>query len=281
VSYFWRLSHLVLLVSLLLMMPLIWHDEVRAAQLQANWSDSSTNIDGFAIERSTGTTGTFAQIATTAGTVTSYSDSSLTGGTTYCYRVRAFNSAGYSDYSSSVCAAALLTFALAVVEAGTGSGTVTSTPAGITCGTSCSASYTNGTAVALTATPAGGSTFTGWSGGGCAGTGSCTVTMTASTTVTTGFSAVTATPSPSAQTFTLTVAKAGSGQGKIVSNPPGASCSSSCSTSYAGGTVVSLTTSANPQSVFAGWSGGGCVGTSPCTVTLTRSTAVTATFNRR
>lgn len=72
---------------------------------------------------------------------------------------------------------------LVVVRAGSGAGTVTSTPTGITCGTSCSATFVSGTAVALTATPAAGSAFTGWSGGGCLGTGSCTVALAANTTV--------------------------------------------------------------------------------------------------
>src|SRR5439155_65795 len=61
------------------------------------------------------------------------------------------------------------TLALTVSKTGTGSGTVTSSPAGISCGTTCSASFTSGTMVTLTAAPAAGSTFTGWSGGGCAG----------------------------------------------------------------------------------------------------------------
>src|SRR5207244_8266207 len=67
---------------------------------------------------------------------------------------------------------------LTIAKAGTGSGTVTSTPAGITWGTSCSGSYASGTAVTLTATPAAGSTFTGWSGGGCSGTGPAPVRVT-------------------------------------------------------------------------------------------------------
>src|SRR5439155_21371057 len=64
-------------------------------------------------------------------------------------------------------------FALTVSKAGTGTGTVTSAPAGITCGVTCSASFASGTAVTLTAAPAAGSTFSGWSGGGCSGTGPC------------------------------------------------------------------------------------------------------------
>src|SRR5207244_8485831 len=63
-------------------------------------------------------------------------------------------------------------FTLTVNKAGTGSGTVTSSPAGIDCGTSCSADYASGTLVTLTAAASAGSTFTGWSGG-CSGTGDC------------------------------------------------------------------------------------------------------------
>jgi hypothetical protein len=69
------------------------------------------------------------------------------------------------------------THTLGVSLAGTGSGSVTSSPAGISCPGTCSHSYTSGTQVTLTATPASGSTFAGWSGGGCSGTGTCTVTM--------------------------------------------------------------------------------------------------------
>ncbi len=68
---------------------------------------------------------------------------------------------------------------IAVSKAGTGSGTVTSAPGGIDCGGTCTASFTGvGSAITLTATPAAGSTFAGWSGGGtpsCSGTGTCTV----------------------------------------------------------------------------------------------------------
>ncbi len=72
------------------------------------------------------------------------------------------------------------TFGLGLTKEGDGEGTVKSLPAGINCGPTCSsttAAFYTGEAVTLTATPGKGSTFEGWSGGGCSGTGTCTVTM--------------------------------------------------------------------------------------------------------
>ena len=79
-----------------------------------------------------------------------------------------------------------VTFTLTVQTTGTGSGTVTSTP-GSACTGTCNASYPVDTVVALTAAPAAGSTFAGWGGGTCTGTGSCQVTMNAAKTVTATF----------------------------------------------------------------------------------------------
>ena len=158
---------------------------------------------------------------------------------------------------------------LAVVRAGTGSGTVTSAPSGINCGTSCSANYASGTPVTLTAAPAPGSTFTGWSGGGCSGTSTCTVTVAATTTVTATFTL---------KNFALTVSKAGTGSGTVTSAPAGINCGTGCAANYASGTPVTLTAAPAVGSTFAGWSGGGCSGTSTCAVTVTAATTVTATF---
>jgi hypothetical protein len=77
-------------------------------------------------------------------------------------------------------------FTLTVTKAGAGSGTVTSAPTGIDCGTDCTESYANSTVVNLTPTPVAGSTFAGWSGA-CTGTGSCAVTMNAVQAVTATF----------------------------------------------------------------------------------------------
>jgi hypothetical protein len=83
------------------------------------------------------------------------------------------------------------TYTLSVSKSGTGSGTVTSSPSGINCGSGCSMDYAEGTTVTLTAATGTGSTFSGWSGGGCSGTGTCVITMNADTSVTSAFSKTT------------------------------------------------------------------------------------------
>ena len=77
---------------------------------------------------------------------------------------------------------------LTVTLAGTGTGSVSSNPGGITCPDGCSANFNSGSQVTLTETPGTGSNFSGWSGGGCTGTGTtCVVTMSAAETVTATF----------------------------------------------------------------------------------------------
>jgi hypothetical protein len=66
---------------------------------------------------------------------------------------------------------------LSVSTFGSGAGKVTSQPGEIDCGSTCSTKVDDGTSVTLTASPAPGSSFAGWTGGGCSGTGKCTVTM--------------------------------------------------------------------------------------------------------
>ena len=76
---------------------------------------------------------------------------------------------------------------LTVVRAGTG--TVTSTPPGIACGSTCSGAFTTGASVSLEAVPGVGYTFSGWSGGDCSGTTACAVPMSQAQTVTANFAA--------------------------------------------------------------------------------------------
>jgi hypothetical protein len=96
------LSPLLAILSLLLA-TLAWPQLGHAFQLNLTWVDNSTSEDGFAVERRTAIDGEFVQIATTGTDVTSYTDVGLLEGIAYCYRVRAFNSAGYSPYSNQAC----------------------------------------------------------------------------------------------------------------------------------------------------------------------------------
>lgn len=73
----------------------------------------------------------------------------------------------------------------------TGNGTVTSSPYGISCGGTCSYTFGTPQTVVLTATADSGSIFTGWSGGGCSGTGTCVVSLANNTTVTATFATTT------------------------------------------------------------------------------------------
>ncbi|MBI3806191.1 MAG: S8 family serine peptidase [Nitrospirae bacterium] len=85
-------------------------------------------------------------------------------------------------------------FTVTVTKAGTGTGTVTSSPSGIDCGASCSRAFPSPGSATLSATATGGSTFEGWTGGVCAGTGTCVVSANANVMAT--FTAAPAAPPP-------------------------------------------------------------------------------------
>ncbi|HKF83192.1 MAG TPA: hypothetical protein VKB23_09565 [Solirubrobacterales bacterium] len=84
-------------------------------------------------------------------------------------------------------AAGLLPHTLSISRVGGGGGTVDASLAGLDCGTICSHDFEEGTAVVLSAKPLSGSTFAGWSGGGCSGTGRCQLAVNGDTTVTATF----------------------------------------------------------------------------------------------
>ena len=76
----------------------------------------------------------------------------------------------------------------------------------------------------------------------------------------------------------LLVKRAGAGAGSV--SGPKISCGSDCSATYASGTDVTLSAKPASGSGLAGWSGGGCSGTSTCTVTMSGDETVTATFQK-
>jgi hypothetical protein len=162
---------------------------------------------------------------------------------------------------------------LAVTLLGSGGGLVTSNPGGVSCAPDCGEVYPSGTVVTLTAAPDGSSVFVGW-GGACSGTGACTVTMNADQAVAAKFD-------PKVLPVTLTVALSGKGAGTVTADTPpgGITCPSDCAETYPAAPVT-VTLRAAPQinSFFAGWGGGVCTGTGPCTLTLTADTTVTAAF---
>ncbi len=158
---------------------------------------------------------------------------------------------------------------LTVTKSGNGSGTVRGVFSGIDCGTVCQANVGLGGRIELVATPAPHSTFAGWAGGGCTGTGVCTEAMQAPTTIDAKFVSI----------VNLSVNTV---DGQVQAHPSGTEaipCGSPfCVSGYVPGTRVTLTPLPSAPSVFAGWRGGGCHGTQPCVVDLLADTTVTGTF---
>lgn len=151
-----------------------------------------------------------------------------------------------------------------------GTGTVTSTPAGINCGVDCTEDYPNGTSVILTATPAAGSRFTSWSGACLGDSPTCDLVMTFNR-------AVVATFEPIGLTYSLTVTTEGSGAGMVISTPAGIICPGDCSEAFLSGENVDLVSAADSGSIFTGWSGA-CSGIGSCSVTMNEARMVAATF---
>jgi hypothetical protein len=168
----------------------------------------------------------------------------------------------------------LPSYTLTVNLTGSGSGSVTSNPPGVTCsGATCTGSFVSGTNVALTAVPSN-SVFGGWSGL-CTGTSICNVLMNGPQSVTATFNSL--------PNHVLTVTLAGTGTGSVAATVGGSSvplpCSgSTCTGSFAQGTTVNLTATPTSGHTFAGWSGAGCAGTGVCSVAMNSAQNVTATF---
>lgn len=149
----------------------------------------------------------------------------------------------------------------------TGHGTLTSAPAGIVCGSTCSYNFTNGNTVTLWATPDTGYRFVGW-GGDCSGTGDCVLTMNSNKNLTAGFT--------QNATFSLGVSK--TGNGTITSIPTGINCGTACGFSFTSGDTVTLTATPESGNTFSGW-GGSCSGAEPCTLKMDGAKTVNANFS--
>jgi pimeloyl-ACP methyl ester carboxylesterase len=75
-------------------------------QITLTWSTANTNASKFHIERKSGATGTYAEIAAVSGIATSYPDPAVQPSTTYTYRMRSEGATGgLSSYSSETSAA--------------------------------------------------------------------------------------------------------------------------------------------------------------------------------
>jgi NOL1/NOP2/fmu family ribosome biogenesis protein len=159
-------------------------------------------------------------------------------------------------------------FMLTVATAGRGS--VSSSPGGIACGSTCTVSFASGGTVTLSANPDSGATFVAW-GGACAGAGSsCSVTMSEARAVTAVFTGASRLP----------LAVATSGTGAVTSAPAGISCGETCGATYAQGATVTLTATPAAGWRLAAW-GGACTGSArTCSVTMAAARGVTAAFAR-
>jgi microcystin-dependent protein len=170
---------------------------------------------------------------------------------------------------------------LTVVISGSGTGAVTSSPAGIDygnyagAGSQSVAAFDQGSTVTLTAAPLPNMQFVGWSGG-CTGTNlSCQVPISQMQTVTAQFNVI---------MDPVQVMLAGTGFGNVTSTDGAISCgnfsgaSNHCSETVDQGGMITLKAAAQPNSDFTGWSGA-CTGTGDCLVDVTQAQSVTANFS--
>lgn len=169
--------------------------------------------------------------------------------------------------------------ALTVHVSGDGMGAINSSPTGVDNCTAptCSVQFDQGVVVQLTAVPAAGSVFVGWTGS-CIGAGVCSVRMDAARDVTATFTRV---GNPQPTQVPLNVALAGDGKGSVSSAPSGISCTTAlCVANFNRGATVTLSALPDANSDFVGWTGD-CSGAAICQVTVDAARSVTATFNAK
>jgi hypothetical protein len=163
--------------------------------------------------------------------------------------------------------------ALTISKTGTGTGTVNSNPAGITCGAICSASVAKGQSVVLTATADVNSIFSSWTGCDSSNSNQCTVAVSGAKNVTAKFALTTP---------ALTVNVTGTGNGTVSSTPDGITClkksggTVTCSSGFTGDVTLSATPTV--YSLFGGWSGTTCSGPGACGFAMEGDKSVNAEF---
>ncbi len=178
-------------------------------------------------------------------------------------------------YASFAANTAIFTY----TKAGAGTGSVTISPPGTSCGGSCQVSVNVGANVTATAQPTAGSVFAGWSGDAvCVAAGQANpLSFTANANV-----ACTATFAIVANA--LTVTKTGTGSGVVTSDVGGIGCGATCTANIAVGTQVTLTAAPDAGSLFQGWTGNGCVAVAgvptQAKVTLDQARNCSAAFKR-
>ncbi|MDR2261500.1 MAG: trypsin-like peptidase domain-containing protein [Azoarcus sp.] len=177
-----------------------------------------------------------------------------------------FDLAYYDKLHEYLNPAAAQSFRLDVTRAGSGA----VSGEGIDCGDDCTEQYASGTKVTLTATPASGHTFAGWSGACTGSATTCTVTVNADVSVTATFQQA------QAARRSLSVQRSGSGTGTVIGQ--GITCGADCTEQYTAGTKVTLFALPASGHTFTGWSGACTGSTAICTVTMNADTSVTATF---
>jgi Divergent InlB B-repeat domain/PASTA domain len=171
----------------------------------------------------------------------------------------------------------LIRFSLAVAKTGEAAATasVSSEPSGIDCGPTCSADYTEGTAVVLVGHSGPNTAAVAWSGCEHLLSGNrCEEKMNGERSLGASFE-----PQPGHTLVTLGIEKPGEGIGTVTSSPGGIDCGAVCSTELIEGATVTLSATPGPGSAFDHWSGGGCSGTFPgCATTLGKAKTVKAYF---
>jgi hypothetical protein len=99
----WQVS---LTVQLVCLGFALWGSPGHSATLTLTWTDNSVDEEGFAVDRKVGVLGPYATVARVGADATSYIDTDVIDGTAYCYRIRAFSAAEFSEYTNEACAIA-------------------------------------------------------------------------------------------------------------------------------------------------------------------------------